>query len=156
MKDNDKSNNFIKNAGIRLTPQREEIFRIFSDNNNKHLSAFDIYKILQEDNKTIGISTIYRTLDLFVEKNIIIKRDFDYESARYEFVHREKEQHYHLICEKCGKIIEIEDFLPSNITEKVMEEKGFQLNRLCLKIYGYCKKCRTDSSFQGSKSNIAN
>ncbi|MDI3546461.1 MAG: Fur family transcriptional regulator, ferric uptake regulator [Halanaerobiales bacterium] len=127
---------------IRLTPQRKEIVRIFLENNQKHLSAFDIYDLIKEKDLSIGMATIYRTLDLLEEKGLIAKRDFGDDLARYEFIYKNKGKHHHLICKNCGKIIEISNILPPDLKERLLEEEGFQCTNSRLEIYGYCEDCK--------------
>ncbi len=131
----------IEKKGIRLTPQRKDIIRILINDENKHLSASDIYDLLQDKNNTMGLATVYRTLDLLTKMGIVVKRDFDGETSRYELVIN-KVNHHHLICKKCGKVIEIPDFLPEDIKNKLLQKKGFKPVDYSIKFYGYCQECR--------------
>lgn len=142
--ENKAINKLIKKKDIRLIPQRENILEVFIENKEKHLSASDIYSLMKEIDKSIGMSTIYRTLNLLEEKGIIAKRDFDNDFARYEFIYqKEGRVHHHLICKKCGKVIEIPDILPADFKEKLLKEKGFQCDDYYLKVFGYCDNCNT-------------
>lgn len=126
---------------IRLTYQREKILKILIENKYKHLTVGDIYCLSQQDNHPIALPTIYRTLDMLEKNGIITKNDFGDGAARYEFKRTKNEIHHHLICEKCGKIIHITGLLPSNLSELLMKEKGFQSKYQSLKIYGLCQEC---------------
>lgn len=142
-----KTKNIIKNIeekkDIRLTSQREEILRIFVESDKKHLSAEDIYLLLKAKNISISLTTIYRSLDLFVKNKIISQIDFGDDTARYEFIYKEEERkHHHLICKNCGKVIEISGLLPDDLENILLKEEGFQIVNHCLKIYGYCQECR--------------
>lgn len=134
--------NLLEKKDIRLTPQRDDILRVLLENKKKHLSAVDIYDLIKKKNKSMGMATVYRTLDLFEEKGIIIKRNFDSDFARYEFTFPEGYEHHHLICKNCGRVIEITDILPSDFKERILKEKGFQSENFSLKVYGYCEDCR--------------
>lgn len=131
----------IENKGIRITPQRKDIIQIFIENINNHLSASDIYNILNKKNKSTGLATIYRTLDLLEKAGIIVKRDFDSDTSYYEFIF-DQSRHNHLICKKCGKVIEIPDLFPEDIEEKILKEKDFKCVHYTTKFYGYCAQCR--------------
>jgi Fur family transcriptional regulator, ferric uptake regulator len=132
----------VEKTGIRLTPQREKILQLIIENNNKHLTVDDIYILARENGSSIGIATIYRTIDLLEEVGAIVKRDFGGDSAKYEFVFKDKDEHHHLICKKCGKVIEVSGLLSDDIEERLLKEKGFRCVEHCLKIYGYCSECR--------------
>lgn len=132
--------NYIDKKGIRLTPQRKAVVKTLLENSNQHLSASDIYDFLKRKKKSLGLATIYRTLDLLENEGIVVKRDFDSETARYELV-TNQEEHNHLICKRCGKVIEIPDQLPDNIKGFLLEKEEFHCLKYSVKFYGYCKDC---------------
>ena len=140
-KNEDIIEHIIENKGIKLTPQRKEILKVFLKSKEKHLSAYKIKELLRKDNKNPGLATIYRTLNLFEKNNIVQKREFNEKYACYELVYN-KGNHIHLICKECGKIIEMENILPENIEEKIMDKKGFECVNYSIKIYGYCENCQ--------------
>lgn len=133
----------IEGKGIRLTPQRREVINVFIENNKQHLTAADIYDFLKAEKRSLGLATIYRTLNLLENKGIVVRRDFDSETSSYEFIINQSE-HNHLICKKCGKVIEIPDLLPDNFKEIIFEEKKFHCIAHSTKIYGYCQDCQQD------------
>ncbi|ADL13302.1 Fur family transcriptional regulator [Acetohalobium arabaticum] len=130
---------------LHLTSQRKVILETLIENSDQHLSVDDIYSLIKEKNDFIGLATIYRNLDLLEELGVVVKRNFDDKSAKYEFIFGDKLKHHHLICESCGKVMEIENFLPDGLKEEVMETKEFQITDYSLQIYGYCKECRSNS-----------
>ena len=130
-------------AGVdfRVTKQRKKILDVLISA-EQHLLAQDIYQILKDNGSKVGLATVYRTLDLFEEAGIIAKRKFNGDSAYYEINPKQHENHHHLICKGCGKVIEVEELLPQNIEERLREEEGFHVEDLCLQMYGYCEDCR--------------
>ena len=66
----------IQKSSYKLTPQREKIVEILVENEDKHLSAEELYFILKEKTPDIGIATVYRTLDIFYELKILEKISF--------------------------------------------------------------------------------
>ncbi|MFW5979958.1 MAG: Fur family transcriptional regulator [bacterium] len=127
---------------MKLTPKRKKILRIFIESDKKHLSAEDIYLSLKNRKISIGLTTIYRTLDLFVKKKIITKLDLGDDTARYEFIYMEEERkHHHLICKDCGKVIETSGLLPEDLKNILLKKEGFKMVNHSLKIYGYCQEC---------------
>src|SRR6056297_679413 len=91
----------IEKKGIRLTSQRQDIIHLLINDENKHLSASDIYNLLQDKDSSMGLATVYRTLDLLTKMGILVKRDFNDEISRYELV-TNRINHHHLICKNCG------------------------------------------------------
>ena len=80
-------------------------------------------------------------MDILEKTGVIIKHDFGDGAAKYEFFMKEKGIHHHLICKKCGKIIEISGLLSEDLDKRLLEEEGFESKDQHLKIYGYCKEC---------------
>lgn len=135
--------NLLAAKELRLTPQREAIIKILFQKKNQHLSADDIYLLTKETNPDIGIATIYRTLELFAELGIVNKMEFGDGCSRYEFNEgKEGHAHHHLICEKCGSIIEFNEDLLEELEEKIARESKFRITNHCLRFYGYCQNCQ--------------
>ncbi|MEW5919477.1 MAG: transcriptional repressor [Bacillota bacterium] len=137
----------------RLTPQRKLVLEIFLENKEHHLSAEELYQISREKGEEIGLATIYRTLELLEELGLLQKMNFGDGRSRYELGPMETldrhhhHHHHHLICLECGRILEVEEDLLSQL-EKVVEEKhNFQIINHYLQFFGYCPACR-----QGGKA----
>lgn len=134
--------NLVKKTGMRLTSQRKTILEILIMNTDQHLSTKEIYLMAKDKDKSIGIATVYRNIDVLEKMHIVDKRNFGDDVAKYEFASREKAEHHHLICNHCGKVIEISGLLPDDLYNRLLEEKNFQFVDHSLKIYGYCQNCR--------------
>lgn len=133
-------NEYIKEKNLRHTEQRniilEECLR-----SKKHFSAEEIYSIIRKKNPEIGIATVYRTLKLLHESGICSELVFDDGITRYEPV--KEEHHDHLICEKCGKIVEIVSPVIEDMQMEIADRNGFTITRHRLEIYGKCQACRS-------------
>ena len=106
--DLDSIMNSLKEEGYKLTYQREAILQAIIDNKDEHLSNEEIYNIVSKNYPEIGIATIYRTMQLFEKLNIVYKLNFDDGFSRYELnLGTGDHHHHHLICLKCGKVIEV-------------------------------------------------
>jgi Fur family ferric uptake transcriptional regulator len=125
----------------KLTPQRKVILEVFTKNPDKHLSAEEVWGIVKKTNPEMGLATIYRTLDLFAELDVLQRMDFGDGRARYEFYESEVHHHHHLICLKCGYVSEFEDDLLETLESEIERKNRFQIVDHQLKFYGYCEKC---------------
>ena len=125
----------------KLTPQRRIIMEAFTRSPEKHLSAEDIYGMVKQNNPEIGLATVYRTLDLFAELDILQKMDFGDGRSRYEFCTSEVHHHHHLICLSCGKVMEFGDDLLESLESTIEKKSRFRIVDHELKFYGYCAKC---------------
>lgn len=139
----------FKSYGFRLTAARETILEILINTQN-HLSAEDIYMAVHDNNPAIGLTTIYRTLELLEQTGIISKFEFGHGRAKYELSgeHSNKQHHHHLICKKCRKIIDYTDFIEEEReyitkTEKGLQAKyGFKIDNHLIHFYGICPDCK--------------
>ena len=128
---------------IRLTTQRQIILQAFLDSRENHMSAEDVYEIVRVDNPDIGLATVYRSLELFTQLELLKKLDFGDGRSRYELNDRNiNHSHHHLICLGCGKVVEFSYEFGSGLKEKMERENGFQIVDSQLKVYGYCRECR--------------
>lgn len=131
---------FIEEKGLKSTTQRDEIVNIFF-NLKEHVSIEELHHKVQKKNPKIGYTTVYRTLKLLTESGLAHERQFGDGQARYEPVTTE-EHHDHLICLKCGAIMEFENKKIEKLQEDVAKQHGFEVKNHKLELYGYCKKCR--------------
>ncbi|HHW56731.1 MAG TPA: transcriptional repressor [Clostridia bacterium] len=132
----------LKDKGYKLTTQRRVILDVIMENREKHLSSEEIYDLVRQKYPEIGLATVYRTLLLFEELGIVYKLNFDDGRNRYELYHNEVHQHHHLICLKCGAVIEMEGDLLEDLEKAIEETKDFEILDHNVKFFGYCSKCR--------------
>ncbi len=126
----------------KITPQRRIILKVFLDHLEKHLSAEEIYNIVKESHPEIGLATVYRTLDLLAELEVLQKVNFGDGRSRYEFSDDEVHHHHHLICLKCGAVTEFADDNLEALEKSIADKSGFKILDHQLKFFGYCEKCK--------------
>ena len=118
-------NKEIRSAGLKVTHARKSILKILETSKKSHLSADDIDKLLIKKKDDIGIATIYRVLNQFVDAGICIKHHFDSEQAVFEL--NPIEHHDHMICIKTGKVIEFEDDVIEKRQEELANKEGYKI-----------------------------
>jgi len=129
-------NQDLKRAGLKVTLPRMKILEILESSNQKHMSAEDIYKVLLDTGEEIGLATIYRVLTQFEGAGLVIRHHFETGQAVFEL--ESGKHHDHLICIRCGKIVE---FMDESIEEKqkqIADKNGFSISDHSLIIYGVC------------------
>ncbi|AIY78963.1 transcriptional repressor [Clostridium botulinum] len=129
---------FLKNKNIKVTKGRVEILEILRISNNS-LSAEKIYQICRCDNININLSTIYRTLELFEEKDIIDK--IVLEDGVFSYKLKKKTHMHFLKCDICHKEVEIPCPM-IQIQELVENKTGFTLTEHNLILKGICQECK--------------
>jgi len=134
----------LKAKDYKITPQRKVIINAFAENMEKHLSAEDVYQIVRQSHPEIGLATVYRTLDLLAELQILKKMNFGDGRFRYEFCESDDHHHHHLICLGCDKVTEFEDDLLESLEAIISKKTGFKIVDHQLKFYGYCAECQKE------------
>lgn len=127
----------------KLTARRELILKVLLENQGKHLSAEEVYNLVKREAADVGLATVYRALELFQEFGLIRAIDFGDGRKRYEFgVEEGKDHHHHhLICTKCGSIIEVNEDLLEELENRVNKKHNFTITDHQLKIFGICSEC---------------
>jgi len=131
----------IRSNGYKITPQRQEILKVFLGN-KLPLSAEEVHRKVVERCPNISLDTVYRNLIVLFDLGIISKLDFVLEGkGRYEL--NLGKHHHHLVCLKCG-VTEAIDFCPfkSLDRERIEEEKNFEIKKHSFELFGYCELCR--------------
>jgi Fur family ferric uptake transcriptional regulator len=135
--------------GYRITVAREAILDVLSQT-QEHLSAEEVYLAVHKIYPNVGLTTVYRTLELLVHMGLVFKFDFGDGRARYELSEGPKgtRHHHHLVCTNCGRVIDYTDFIDEEIellgrTEKGLSKKfGFKITNHLIQFYGLCDKCQ--------------
>lgn len=134
----------LRERQYKLTYQRQLILQTFIDHPDRHLSAEDVYQIVRGQSSDIGLATVYRTLELLSELDVLQKMDFGDGRQRYEINETSTaHHHHHLICLSCGKVKEFEDDLLETLETAIARKSKFTIVDHQLKFYGYCEECRT-------------
>ncbi|MFA5410877.1 MAG: transcriptional repressor [Candidatus Omnitrophota bacterium] len=142
----------FRGCGYRFTIGREVILDVLAKA-EKHLSAEDIYMKVHPRYPNIGLTTIYRTLDVLSGIGLVYKFDFGDGRARYELTEgpRGINHHHHLICTNCKRVIDYTDFIDEEVellqeTEKGLSKKyNFKITNHLIQFYGLCNKCKGEA-----------
>lgn len=139
----------IRGCGYRMTVGRQVILDVLSES-DQHVSAEDIYIKVHPRCPNVGLTTVYRTLDILAGLGLVAKFDFGDGRARYEMADGPKgpRHHHHLVCTRCKRVIDYTDFIDEEIrlltdTEKGLSKKyDFQITNHQIQFYGLCSKCK--------------
>jgi Fur family transcriptional regulator, ferric uptake regulator len=139
----------FRGRGYRLTLGREAILNTLSSSQG-HLSAEDIYMKIHSKYPSVGLTTVYRTLDVLSSLGMVYKFDFGDGRSRYELAEGPKGagHHHHLVCTECKKVINYTDFIDEEIellnrTEKALGKKyKFKITNHLIQFYGLCEACK--------------
>ncbi|HBI3840532.1 transcriptional repressor [Enterococcus faecium] len=137
-----KTKQQLHEAGFKLTPQREATLLVLLENEKEHLSAEEIFFLVEKKSPEIGLATVYRTLEILTELKIVDKVSFNDGLARYD-LRKEgaKHFHHHLLCLNCGTIEEVEEDLLLEVEQVVEERYHFLVKDHRLTFHGICQEC---------------
>ena len=141
----------LKEKGLKLTGQRLLVLETMAEHPGEHLTAEEIFDLARRNYPEIGLATIYRTLQVLVELNVVDNISFDDGFARYELIEEldsERHHHHHAICIGCKTVISLEEDLLEALEQELMENLGFAVTDHEVKLYGYCKECRLKNNLK--------
>lgn len=135
----------LREKGLKVTHQRLLILSVLEQNSGRHMAAEDIYGLVTEEHPEIGLATVYRTLQLLWDMQLVDRINLDDGCVRYEIGHlltdETKHNHHHLICRKCGRVIPFDADLLDELEDHIEEAAGFHVQDHELKFYGLCSDC---------------
>lgn len=131
---------YLKKNNLKMTRQRRLILETFLGVDG-HLSADELYDVVQEKDSRVGFTTVFRTLKAMTECGLARETDLNDGRTRFERLHR-RPKHHHIVCQECHKTIEF--FSPDleELQEKIASEYGLQPVQQRLQIFGVCKECQ--------------
>jgi len=131
----------LKENGLKFTTQRELVLKTLF-NYLGHFTPEDLHMLIKKNNpdSNVGVTTIYRTLNLLESNHIVTSISFGIQGKKYELGN--KPHHDHLICNQCGKIVEFEDPTIEELQEKIAKIHDFKLTEHIMQLYGVCKDCQ--------------
>lgn len=133
---------FLQQKKLRWTPQRKMILEIFLSLEG-HIDIESLHQKIREQDPSLGIATLYRTLKLLVDCEVVEAHSFNDGKKSYE--RRFHVQHHdHLICTQCEKTIEFEHALIEKYQIEICEEYGFTLKSHKMELMGVCENCRKE------------
>ncbi|HIE34729.1 MAG TPA: transcriptional repressor [Campylobacterales bacterium] len=135
----EKLKDIVKSKGLKYSTQREIILKVLFSSKD-HLSPEDILERVKKINKNIGLATVYRALSFLEKEGLINSISFGLDGKKYEL--NRGSHHDHMICLKCGSIIEFFNEDLESIQETIAKNYGFSLITHQLNMYGICSKCQ--------------
>lgn len=129
----------IEMKGHPVTAQRQLLLKLIRDARG-HIDAKELYQRASSMNESISLATVYRSLRLFKEWDLVDEGRLGQVRCYYEV--KQTPEHQHLVCQGCGKIIEFESPLIRKLVDKVQSEHSFRVTKVELYLEGYCERCK--------------
>jgi len=132
--------NLFKDKNLRRSHPRFLVYMELSEA-KAPLSPQELYRTLLKKEKKVGLTSIYRSLDLFESLGMVFKIH-NGSSVKYKLCELE-DHHHHIVCKACGNVVELNFCDISEWSRKVSESTGYQVIDHQLNFYGLCKNCKT-------------
>jgi Fur family ferric uptake transcriptional regulator len=131
--------NYIRKHNFKWSKQRDHIIDIFLCADG-HVTADELYHLVKKKYPNIGYATVYRTLKLLSSCGLATAARFGNKFARYESTQKSR-HHDHLICTRCGRIVEFESAPIEKLQNAVARQNGFTISNHKMVLYGICGTC---------------
>jgi Fur family ferric uptake transcriptional regulator len=128
----------LRHLGVRVTPQRLLVLEALTTQSG-HLTADEVMRWAAQRYPGINLATVYRTLDLLVSVGLVAQTNLGGGAATFELVG--DSPHHHLVCERCGAVMELEDAAFARLRERIFEQHGFRAHSRHIAIFGVCQRC---------------
>jgi len=127
----------LRDKGYKATPQRIAICRV-ALHSREHPTAQSIYIEVKKIHPTVSLATVYKTLQVLRDLDLIQELNFPQGQARFDPYIK---PHVNLICQQCGRIEDLDDPTAKEISERVSATTKFKPNGQRIDVYGICQKC---------------
>ena len=134
----------LRQNGYRLTPQRRAVLKAIAVSHD-HATPAEIYARVRQEQPAIGLTTVYRVINLLDRLNLICRVNLGGESQGY-LMRRPTGHHHHLVCSKCGRAIDFSDCGLNSLEQRMAQETKYEIDGHLLELYGRCPSCQTNSS----------
>lgn len=126
-------------SGLRLTPQRRAVLDVLVAATD-HPTAHEVFARVQETSPGIGFATVYRALGRLVDSGQALALSLGDGAARYD---ANVGRHDHLVCDRCGRAVDIDAGIPDTVAAGVARRTGFRVTAYSLQFRGLCPECRS-------------
>lgn len=138
---------YLAENGLKQTRQRNLIVDIFFEIGG-HISVEELWTSVRRQDAHVSVATIYRTMKLLSECGLAHAQNFGDGQTRYEAAIG-REHHDHLICTRCGTIVEFENDRIEALQDAVAKKHGFQVTSHKMELYGLCLSCQNSAEALG-------
>lgn len=131
---------YLTRKGLKASAPRAAVLKAFLGI-ERHVTAEELFRLVRRKHPSVGLATIYRTLTLLCECGLGRELAFEDGTTRYEHAY-DHEHHDHLMCTRCGQIIEVVNPEIERLQASIFQQHGYQPQRHRMDLYGICEKCR--------------
>ena len=127
----------LRAGGGRVTSSRRAVLRALLEHGG-HPTAEELTAVVQERHPDVHGSTVYRALETFEKLGVVDHVHLGHGPAVYHFV---DDSHYHLVCRRCGKVIEVPDRSLDALRRRLVRDFDFEIEPRHFAVSGFCTGC---------------
>ena len=131
----------LRQHGYKLTPQRRSVIRTIASSQD-HLTPAAIYQKVHQDQPSIGLVTIYRTLDILAKLELICELHAG--GSCHSYTIGARGHHHHLICSNCGEVTDFAGYDLTQLEQRLSRQTGFEIEGHLLEFIGLCQNCQQE------------
>lgn len=139
----DDAERLLHERGFKVTPQRTLVLQVLAGQ-AIYLDADEIYALARVHDSSIGLATVYRTLNLFADLGLVDRRYVEPEHRREVFRLSDGQEQHYLTCVRCGKRVLIHADLLHRMASELVRRKGVSVVSACACFTGYCPDCTAE------------
>lgn len=124
----------------RMTKQRRIILDVLRSTTS-HPTADWLYEKVKDKIPNISLGTVYRNLNILKEMNEIMELNYGSTYSRFD---GNPQNHYHFVCERCGRVFDIDEEVHREMDRRVEEKTGFTVRYHRMEFYGTCRECQNE------------
>ncbi len=144
----DESETLLRERGFKVTPQRTLLLQVLAGQTS-YLDAEEIFQLAHDQDASISLATVYRTLNLFADLDIIEHRYVEPDHRREVFRLSEGPEQHYLTCIRCGSRTLIHADLLNRMVSELVRRKGVSVTSACACFTGYCPACTEELRQRG-------
>ncbi len=137
----DRFRRYLRDRRLPITRQRVLVAELLLESRD-HPSVEVLRRRLVERGAHVGLATLYRTVEALVQSGLVREHDFGEGFKRYEPA-EDSVEHAHLVCRRCGSVVEFSNDRLERMLRMTADEHHFQYDRHRVEIHGVCSSCRT-------------
>jgi len=131
----------LRQHGYKLTSQRRSVIRTIASSQD-HLTPAAIYQKVHQDQPSIGLVTIYRTLDILAKLELICELHAG--GSCHSYTIGARGHHHHLICSNCGEVTDFAGYDLTQLEQRLSRQTGFEIEGHLLEFIGLCQNCQQE------------
>jgi Fur family ferric uptake transcriptional regulator len=129
----------LDRSGVRLTDARRAVAELVATQSG-HFTANDLIDAARNRRLAVGRASVFRTLDLLVELNLVERLDLP--SGEHAYVACDLAHHHHVVCSRCRRTVEVDDAGIGTVLRRIALETGYEIDDHRLEVFGLCPECR--------------